>query len=152
MALAGAQGRPWAVWTALAREGGHTGAGGGLPGVGALLISQVVSSPGGRAQGGAGKAGPHGAHRSSLPHPEGGAARLQAAGGGCLGHFACRMDRGEEGGSALTDPGSGSSRRGRHGRRGEGGGEAGGTTRAQWGWCWKRCEGVGGVSLSVGVL
>lgn len=37
-----------------------------------------------------------------------------------------------------------------------GGGERvegiGGKTRAQWGWCWKRCEGVGGVSLGVGVL
>ncbi|XP_033269053.1 6-phosphofructo-2-kinase/fructose-2,6-bisphosphatase 4 isoform X2 [Orcinus orca] len=69
----------------------------------------VVSSPGGRAQGGAGEAGPPGL-LGSLRSLEGGAARLRAAGGGGPGQFGCRMNRGKEGGSFLTDPWSGSSR------------------------------------------
>ncbi|KAJ8791925.1 hypothetical protein J1605_004150 [Eschrichtius robustus] len=77
----------------------------------------VVSSPGGRAQGGAGEAGPPG-QLGSLWSLEGGAARLRAAGGGGPGQFGCRMSRGKEGGSSLTDPGSGSSRQGGAGLRG----------------------------------
>lgn len=120
-----------------------------LPGVGALLISQVESSPGGRAQGGAGEAGPRGTPR--LPLEPGGRGCLAS---GCRGQrpgpVPCSMDRGAEGGSALTDPGSGSSRRGRHRRRGEGGGI--GERPGRSGGGAGRGARVLGVSLGVGVL
>lgn len=127
-----------------------TRAGVWLPGVGALLISQVVSSLGGRAQGVAGEAGPRGTPK--LPHEPGGRGCLASGcrGATARGQFAFSMDRGTEGGSALTDPGSGSSRRGRHRRRGEGGGI--GERPGRSGGGAGRGARVLGVSLAVGVF
>lgn len=130
----------WAVWTGLPEDGpGGLGsvdnsswrrgqtlgsmdssgwreailAGVWLPRVGALMLISVESSQGGGAQGGAGEAGLQGT--LLFPEPEGGVAGLHAAGGGSPGQLGCRMDRGTERGSFLTDCGSGSNKQGRLG-------------------------------------